>query len=95
MKRAKRDFLIAGIGVGILAIPTLLFSLLFPALWLYELFAFLSAVFFLSLFLFIPPLFQDQGVWARGNHLLQKIASFFQSKENKTRFFFESVGVLQ
>lgn len=94
MKRAKRDFLIAGIGVGILAIPTLLFSLLFPALWLYELFAFLSAVFFLSLFLFIPPLFQDQGVWARGNHLLQKIASFFQSKENKTRFFFESVGVL-
>lgn len=94
MKRSKRDYLIAGIGVGTLAALTLLFSLLFPALWLYELLAFLSTVLFLALFLLIPPLFQEKEARKWKFPFLQKIASFFQSKENKTRFFFESIGVL-
>jgi ABC-2 type transport system ATP-binding protein len=76
---------------GVLA---LVFSLVYPAYWPYELTAFLVLALCLVLFRFLPHLFKDTTPKVWKNKRVNRFVSSLASAEAKSRLFYQSIGVL-
>jgi hypothetical protein len=95
MKRSiKREDIISLSVLLLFSVLALVYSLIYPAYWPYELTAVITLIVFSALFRFAPRLLKDTAPRSFKSKRLTNWSASLSSREAKASLFFKSIGVL-